>query len=170
LLRSRWTAFIGFRVGIVVDCLKDVHDGLGFEYDIVKKSPAFKDSFIYGSREDTVVFEVRSPADMNTKVSDVTADPLFRGLYSFITSRENFKELTEDISLISIYPITKTTRPLVGALIKKLASRLPEKPWHLLKKHPRFRASPLLHLRVKRQWEQWLASPQGSNGVSELPR
>jgi len=160
LLRTRWSAFIGFRAAVVVDCLKDVHDDLGFGYELAKQKPSFKDSFIYGSSEETTVFEVKTPAEINIKVTDVTADPLFRGLYSFISSKENFKELTEDISLISIYPTTKGTKPLVGDLIRKLASCLPQKPWHLLQKHPRFRVSPLLHLRVKKQWERWLDEKQ----------
>jgi len=156
LFRNTWSTFVGFGPGLVVDCLKGVQEDLDFEYDFLKQTPRFKDFFIYGSNEDTTIFEVKNPVNINIEVLDVSADPLFRGLYSFITSKENFKELTEDISRISIYPINRTTEPFVETLIKKLAGHFPENPWGRLQKHPRFRTSPILYLRVKRQWEQWI--------------
>jgi len=151
-----WRTFVGLQSRAVVAGFEKILAENQYVYELLTREPIFREWFLYGAAQKTTIIRVLWPAFIGITICDVTADPMIRIVYPLVTSKENYKAVTSNISRLEISPIDGHTRVLIGDLIKAFASKLPQNPWDPLKVHPRFRAAPLLFMAVKRSWEKWI--------------
>jgi hypothetical protein len=155
MLKRSWRTFAGFECEIIADKIQDFLYKGNYKYISNESEPTLIENLVFGSKKNTKLIKIEKPVEFLIRISDVSADPLFRGLYSFITSNENFSQMTRDICIIEIYPINKRSRLYIKNLIQNLIKKLPRKPWESLSKHPRFQMSPLLLIKTQKDWLKW---------------
>jgi hypothetical protein len=145
MISRKWKSFINIDRDQVRKLMGEVLAEIGSAYETSHGSPAI----MYDGSE-TVIFDIRSPMEIEVRLIKAVADPITR-FFMGMVGRTHRKPAT----LIEIYQLSKENEKQAKDLMSRLLKRLPGDPWDL-KDHPMFARSPLLRLRVKKRWMRWL--------------
>jgi len=143
---KRWSSFCGVDKDVFEKHLESTLKELSYEYEVVEGPSVF----MLGPGSSSI-YNIRSPVKIGVRVITATGDPVLRLVSSFMGTSSRLR----GICVIEIAPVTEEAEPHIKKLVQTVVGKFGKMPWDL-KHHPRFRSSPLLVLRVKRQWKRWL--------------
>lgn len=148
---TRWRDYCGASAEELATTLEGVLASLGITFQ-KKQVPAHPaEVTMLGSSKETTVFEIGAADSFSIRIIPVTGDPFLRIWSRILTERS----LVQKASVLDIHPLTDSTKPVIGEVMRMVFQQLKRQPWEF--SDLKFRLAVLLRLKIKRNWGKLLS-------------
>ncbi|HWI54519.1 MAG TPA: hypothetical protein VNT57_02395 [Desulfobacteria bacterium] len=148
---TRWRDYCGASSKELDTAMENVLTSLGIAFRKKQESAHPAEITMLGSSKEITAYEVGTTDSFSIKIIPVTGDPFMR-IWSRILTE---KSLVQKATVLDIYPLTDSTKPIIREALGMVFQQLKRHPWEF--SDLKFQLAVLLRLKIKRNWGRLLS-------------